>query len=208
MFGLFKKKKKFTVNSIDEFWIWFNHNKTIYEEFINSEGKNVQVYHDLTSAIHKVDSRVYPEIAKGENESFILVLTPDGLKEGVEPVQEFAAKAPEIENWTIQKFRSPGGLQEIRMNGKKLDMKSIRAEILDLERDKDLAHIQLFIPDYDSDTKLFMHMAFISLDHAIGEFNTITRIGHIDFTDLSQLSDSIESINLDELRIFIEENLY
>jgi len=208
VFGLFKKKKKFSANSIEEFWEWFVKNKSIYERFIDSENRNMQVYHDLTRAIHSHDSRVFPEITKGKDGSYILVLTPDGLKEGVKPVQDFAAKAPEIENWIIEKFRSPVGLQEIGMNGKKLDMKIIRATVLELEKENDLVHIGLYIPEYKSDEKLFRTMAFISLDHAIGEFNTITRVGHIDFNDLSDLPQEAVTINLDDLRVLIEENLY
>jgi hypothetical protein len=54
----------------------------------------------------------------------------------------------------------------------------------------------------------YKQLAFLYMDHIIGEFNSITRVGIIDFHHLDINQSVKESISLQELRKLIEDHLY
>jgi hypothetical protein len=60
----------------------------------------------------------------------------------------------------------------------------------------------------NNDEKNHQHLAFLYFDHILGEFNTITRVGYIDFHHLDENQSIENTINLTELRKLIEQELY
>ena len=56
--------------------------------------------------------------------------------------------------------------------------------------------------------KKYQNLAFLYLDHILGEINSITKVGYIDFYNLEENKTVKESISLLQLRSIIAQELY
>ncbi|MEO7306632.1 MAG: hypothetical protein ABIW15_04225 [Ferruginibacter sp.] len=165
------------------------------------------IYNKLTDEIKKYSDILIPELTKTEDDMYVLIISPDGIKEGVEPTKKLAAASPGIANWVIVKFRQPS--DEIILNFKGLEYPSSDIEILpEIDHDKEVVNIDVFIRNMNKDENLYQSVAFLYLDHILGEFNSITKVGYIDFHHLDEDKKVQDSITLLELRNLIADNLY
>ncbi|MEP7238091.1 MAG: hypothetical protein ABI685_09510 [Ferruginibacter sp.] len=206
MFSLFKKKT-ISKNPEEKFWDWFIKNKEKIEKFIDSDHSNYSIYNKLTVEIQKYNTILVPELTKTEDDKYVLIITPDGIKGGVEPTKKLAEVSPEIDNWVIVKFRQP--TDKITLNFKGLEYPSSDIEILpEIDHDKEIVDIHVFIRNMNKDEGLYQSLAFLYLDHILGEFNSITKIGYIDFHHLDENKQVENGITLLELRNLIADNLY
>lgn len=205
MFGLFKQKDKISKEEI--FWSWFINNKRRIEEFVDSNHTNYSIYNKLTARIKEYNSILFPELTKTENEEFVLIITPDGMKDGFEPTKSLAATAPPIENWIITKFRQP--VDQITLNFKGLEYPSSDIEIFpEIDPEKEVVNIEVFIRNMNLDPNTYQSLAFLYLDHILGEFNTIMKVGYINFRHLDVNKKVKDGISLLELRNLIAKELY
>jgi len=199
---IFKKK-----DTIKEFWEWFVKNKTKLEEFINSEETDYSIYNQLTNKLKKFNTLLFPEITIDENNNFVLIITPDGIKDGIVPTNEIIENAPFVEHWVFKKFRQASDKIDLNFSGlefKYTDIKIWRK--FNIEEVK--VDIAVLINNYNENDSRFFSLAFLYLDHILGEFNVLTRVGCIDFFGWDKLNDNFEAIDLLILRKEIEENLY
>ena len=140
-----------------------------------------------------------------QDDDYVLIISCDGISAGIEPVQELAAAAPEISNWIIKKFRQPTNNITLNYEGLELKLSDLHIDYqLDMEREK--VDIIYKINGYDEADPRFKPLGFLYLDHILGEFNVMTRVGYIDFEPLYELEPQL--IGLLELRNLIQENLY
>jgi hypothetical protein len=203
MFGLFDKKKL----TPEEFWRWFVDNKLKLEKFIDSEHNDYSIYNKLTEQIKKYNEYLFPELTKTENNNYVLIITPDGIKDGIEPTKKLAESSPEISNWVIKKFRQP--TDDIGLNFNGVEYPASDIEILpQLVPEEEKVDINIFIRNMDKDKKNYQTLAFLYLDHILGEFNSITKVRYIDFHHLDMGKTVKNSISLLQLRNLIEEELY
>ena len=200
MFNLLKKDKEAI------FWKWFVKNKSKIEIFIQSDFSDYTIYNKLTKNIKSYNSILFPEITMTEKHEFVLVITPDGDIKGIEPTKILFDSKPEIENWIIQKYRQP--CDEIVLNFNGIKYPSSDIEIIPEFEDKDKVDLRIFIRNLKKDEQKYKSLAFLYLDHILGEFNSITKVRYIDFFNLEE-SQSVEGgISLLELRRQIEHKLY
>lgn len=203
----FFKRKGNSKTPEEKFWNWFVENKGRVENFIDSDHTDYSIYRKLTGEIQKYDRKLFPELTKNEDDKYVLIITPDGIKEGVEPTKNLAANCPEIDNWIIVKFRQPA--DGIVLNYKGLEYPSTDIEILaKIDHEREVVDINVFIRNMNKDEVLYQSLAFLYLDHILGEFNSITKVGFIDFHHLDENKKVENSISLQELRKLIAENLY
>ncbi len=190
-----------------EFWDWFIKNKTNLEEFIKSDNKDYSIYNQLTNKLHKFNNLLYPELTIDENDNFVLIVTPDGIKDGIAPTKEIIESAPLIDHWVLKKFRQATDKMDLNFNGLELKYTEIRIwRNFKIEEVK--VDIAVLIKNYNEKDTRFISLAFLYLDHILGEFNVLTRVGYIDFLGWDKLNDKFESIDLLTLRKEIEVNLY
>lgn len=198
----------FNIQSKEEkFWNWVIKNKPELENFINSEQRDYTIYHQLTKEIKKYNSTLFPEMTLTEKDEVVLIITPDGISDGVLPTEKLYNAKPEIENWVIKKFRQ--AVDEIRLNYEGVEYPSPDIKIipkLDIEREK--VDIKVFIKNMNSAPKKYQALAFLYLDHILGEYNTITKVGYIDFDHIENDETVNNSITILELRKLIEKELY
>ena len=69
-------------------------------------------------------------------------------------------------------------------------------------------HVRLYIRGYVENDERYKALAFLSLDHSIGEYNTMMHIGGIEFADQNEARPSFKLISLDQLRQLIERECY
>jgi hypothetical protein len=205
MLGLFKQKEKKSPEQV--FWSWFIDNKRKIEQFVDSDHKDYSVYNKLTSKIQEYNKNLFPELTKSSSDEFVLIITPDGMKDGVEPTKSLAAVAPKIENWIVTKFRQP--TDKILLNFKGLEYPSSDIEILhEIDSKREVVNINVFVRNMNKDPALYQSLAFLYLDHILGEFNSIMKVGYIDFHHLDQDKKVENSISLLDLRSLIARELY
>jgi hypothetical protein len=149
---------------------------------------------------------MYPEISVNEDK-YILIITPNGIADGIEPTREVVAAAPSYEKWEIVRFRQATDDVSLEQDG--LHYESSDIEILpELDEERDKVNIIVFIRNMNKDPKGYQILAFLYMDHILGEFNVITKVGYIDFKHLDPDQSVDDSISLLELRKLIEDKLY
>ncbi|MEM6767089.1 MAG: hypothetical protein AAF655_19280 [Bacteroidota bacterium] len=196
---IFKKDKK------QAFWKWFIKHKGEIEGFIRDENRNdFQIYHKLTKRMQQVNADLMPELTL-EGETHVLIISCDGIPAGIPYVQELAASAPEIDNWVIKKFRQPSYTKKLEYEGFSLTVDDIKVQYeLDEEREK--VDIIFKMVGYQENDDRFKALGFLFMDHILGEFNVMTRVGYVDFDKAGEKEEGL--VDLIELRKVIEDNLY
>ena len=206
MFNLFKNEN---TNQTEEekFWKWFVKNKQQVEQFVDSDHSNYSVYNELTSKIKKYNNILFPELTKTKEDRYVLIITPDGIKEGVAPTKKLGEACPQIENWIIQKFRQPTDEIVLNFNGVEYPSSDIEIAWV-IDRENEVVDIEVFIKNMNQDKENYQSLAFLYLDHILGEFNTITKVRYINFYNLENGQTVKDSITLLQLRYLIAEELY
>jgi hypothetical protein len=206
MLSIFRRKDRST-SPEQQFWDWFIANKKKIENFIDSEHNDYSMYNLLTKKMRAYHDEIVPELTKTKDDKYVLIITPDGIKAGIEPTKALAAAKPHIDNWIVEKFRQP--CDEITLEFKGVTYPSSDIEVVaEFDSKKEVANIEMFIRNMNKDPINYKNLAFLYLDHILGEFNVLTKIGYIEFHNLDQNKSVKDSMNLLRLRELIAENLY
>ena len=203
-FNLLKENK---TTSEQKFWNWFLKNKIGLEKFMTSDNDDYTLYDRLTKEMKKYDSHLFPEMTMTEKDEYVLIITPDGISKGVLPTQKLFNGKPEINNWIIKKFRQ--ATDEIALNFDGIEYPSSDITILtEIDNERGKINIRVFIRNMKSDEKRYQSLAWLYLDHILGEFNTITMVGYVDFFNLEKNMSVDGGISILDLRKLIETELY
>lgn len=183
------------------FWDWFLTHRIELEKFITSNTDEYSLFNELTSKLRSYNNLVIAELTMDLENNHILILSCDGRREGVKPVETLYEKAPVIDKWTIQKFRTPGHVKELNYQGLSLKPDAIKVKY---NFDGNYYNIELFIRGYSDTDDRYKGLAFLYLDHLVGEYNVMTKIGQIEFKKLGLFTGSSDKVTLQELRVAIE----
>jgi hypothetical protein len=198
---LFKSDEK------KDFWKWFEKHKVRLEHFIDSAPRDFSIYNGLTKELHKFNNSIFPELTGKKDGTYVLIITPDGLAKGIEPTREIVAACPGFANWEVIRFRQPTDDISMGYNGVKYESSDIRI-VPSIDKVAEKVDVLIFIRNMNKDEKNYQALAFLYLDHILGEFNTITKVGSIDFQHLDEGKTVENSISLLQLRKLIEDQLY
>lgn len=199
MFNFLKSDKE------ENFWNWFTKNKSKIEKFMDSDFLDYTIYNQLTKKLKSYNSILFPELTKSENDEYVLIITPDGDEKGIEPIRKLFDKHPIIENWIIKKYRQP--CDEIGLNFNGIEYPSSDIEVIPEFEDEDKVDLRIFVRNLNEDEKRYKSLAYLYIDHILGEFNSITKIRYVDFYHLDEDKSVKGGISLLKLRKLIEENL-
>lgn len=181
--GMFKSMKSRFVSSPEErFWTWFQDNESkLYEFGIDPEGMTRK----LTAALRDVHPDLVFEISHkttGDKREF--VISADGLLQAFPAVESLYEKAPELDHWIIFKFRLRESVDNIlEFKGKQVNGMDVKY-LMVKDEDPGKVGLLLFIPGYSEDgeeSEAYMGIGYIFLDHALGEYDAVTRIGGVCF---------------------------
>jgi hypothetical protein len=70
-----------------KFWNWFLDHKLKLEEFVLSHTKDYSLYEELTNQLRSFNEHVIPELTVDSSGNYILVLSCDGIRDGIEFVE-------------------------------------------------------------------------------------------------------------------------
>ena len=199
--------KQIKLSPEKKFWKYILDNKKELENFIDSDLSDYTAYNNLTDEIKKFSSLLFAEITRYSNGKYVLVLTPDGKSEGINDTQKLFDSKPEIDNWIVEKFRQPKDKIQFKYDG--LEYPSSDIEIFaELDAEKEKFDIQVFIKNMNYDEQKYQIIAWLYLDNILGEFNSITKIGYVDFFNLEDGKTVKDGITILELRKLIDREIY
>ncbi|TPN86838.1 hypothetical protein [Aquimarina algicola] len=196
--------KSETKTKEEKFWNWVSENKVELENFINSNHEDYTIYNQLTSEMKKYNSVLFPEMTLTEKNEVVLIITPDGMSEGILPTEKLYDSKPKLDNWIIKKFRQASDETKLNYDGIEYPSSDIKI-IPRLDKEQGKVNIQVYIRNMNSDVKKHQALSFLYLDHILGEYNTITKVGYIDFYHLEMDKNVENGISILELRKLIEK---
>lgn len=186
----------------EEFWNWFENNKTALENLISGKNQDYEIYEALSERLKRYNESLIPEITINEENKFILIISCDGVKKGIPFAESLTENLRQFDNWLIQKFRQPGGMEIIPLNGLNLKRSSIFLEWREMSSKKYFItfYVKGFTPyNVDYEIATLLHM-----DHSIGEYNAMTRIENVEIKKLGLFQSRKNLKTLDDLKIELE----
>jgi hypothetical protein len=188
----------------EDFWNWFDNNKTLLETFISKEPRDYAIYEALSDNLKHYSEFLIPELTMTEDNKFVFVISCDGIKQGIPFAERLTENLKSFDNWEIQTYRQPGPMEVIPVNG--LDLK--RSNIL-LEWRKTSSgkyYITFFVKGFSSNDPNYEIGTLLHMDHTIGEYNSMTKIEGVTIKKLGLLQSKKDLKTLDELKIDLDKN--
>lgn len=192
--------------SASSFWKWFAQHTEGLENILDDKTDSMRAYEQLSKKIRRFHRDLVAEMTK-DQEGYVLILTPDGRRSGIKAVQELAAAAPAIPKWKVKRFRQAQDQIKLSLGGLELDIADIKVW-REFDEKAEMVELNVFIKGYDESDSRFGSLTFLYLDHILGEFNLLTRVGPIAFWSWEELPPNVETVGLLVLRKEIEEKLY
>lgn len=183
-----------------EFWSWFEKNQNMLFHFEKDQDR---IFDKLSLAMSKVHADLTFEFGPIDNGAREFVISADGLKDAFPAVEKLFLSAPELPQWKFIKFRPRRDVMTIQMGGVKLDPSELAVTV---EPDGEKTGLTVFVKRYDESKKSqLLHVVYLMLDQAIGEYDMETKVGFIemrpyeeqsqckkhDFADLPELFDKV-----------------
>jgi hypothetical protein len=172
------------VSKEEAFWKWFESNEA---RLFNFEKDQEKVFDELTTEMHNVQPDLSFEFGREKNGSREFVISANGMRAAFPAVESLADKAPALPRWKITKFRPrEDGASTISMDGVDVSTDQVTFTI---EPDGEKAGITLFFEVFDQKRQeTYASLGFILLDHALGEYDVVTKVGFIEFKANSEPS--------------------
>lgn len=131
---------------------------------------------------------------KDKTNSRTLVISCDGVKEGILAVNDLVSKVPSIEGWNIVAFRQPvDDNLTIEMDGLKLSTNDI---LFDYQAAPDnMVDITLYVDKLsDTNRDKYLQATFVLLDAAIGEYAAMTKIRYIELLQIPKNTKTLRPL--------------
>lgn len=183
----------------ENFWEWFDKNKAALEIFISSEQRDFTVYETLSENLKQYSEFLIPELTKTENNEFVLIISCDGIKEGIPYAEKLTENLKKFENWEIQTFRQPGGMEMIPVNGLNLKRNDIYLEWKKTSSGN--YHLTFFVRGLSPHDSNYELGTLLHMDHTIGEYNAMTKIEGVAIKKLGFFQSKKDLKTLDDLKV-------
>jgi hypothetical protein len=177
---------KQSTDSITEFWQWFKaHENSLAEQ----HGPYDSEFQQLTSKLKSIDERLAYEIAPGKKDKKEFVISADANREVFPLVRKVAAAAPPLSRWQVVSFRPRAATEELMEMAIPAAARypELRADEMrfSLNKDGEVADLIMYLKDYNGD-KEEQYNAKIMLQEAVGEYDSVMRIGDIECRPLNE----------------------
>lgn len=111
--------------SKDDFWLWFGQNKNALEDFLSQGTNDYTIYESLSEKLKQFNEFLIPELTLDNEGHFILIISCDGMKQGIPFVEKLTQGIQRYSNWVIVKYRQAGPMKVIPLDGLNLKRKDI-----------------------------------------------------------------------------------
>jgi hypothetical protein len=177
---------KQSTDSVTEFWQWFKaHENSLAEQ----HGPYDTEFQQLNSKLKSIDERLAYEIAPGTKGMKKFVISADANREVFPLVSKVAAAAPPLSRWQVVSFRPRASTEQLMEMAIPAAARypELRADEMcfSAKKDGEVADLILYLKDYNGD-KEEQYNAKIMLQEAVGEYDSVTRIGDIEYRPLKE----------------------
>jgi hypothetical protein len=188
----------------DDFWNWFDNNKTSLESLISEKTQDYKIYEELSDRLIQYNEFLIPEITINEEDKFVLVISCDGIRQGIPFVEAITENLRKFDNWVILKFRQPAPMELIPLNDLNLKRTSI---LLEWEKTPSKKYfITFYIKGFSSHNKNYKMATLLHMDHTIGEYNAMTQIEGVEMKSLGLFQSKKGLSTLDDLKRELDSN--
>jgi hypothetical protein len=166
-----------------KFWSWFQDNSARVLEF---EKDQDAVFADLGGELDKVEEGLTFEFGPKDPAGREFIVSADGIQDRFPAVQKLVSAAPSpLPGWKVLAFRPRKDIGfVIEFDGNKLGADDLWFSYEPPEEGNKL-DIKLHIRELDAkNEKALTSAAFLLLDSALGEYDTETKLGDIEFAAL------------------------
>jgi hypothetical protein len=184
-----------------EFWSSFEHHMPALERLLSGETTDYTAYNALSADLHAFNEYLVPEITGSKDSGFTLIISCDDFRQGSPAVEELTKDISVIQNWTIKKYRQPGAMEFIPVNGRKVFRKDI---LLTWEKLPNQQYTLTFYFKWYQHNQTHKTGAILHLDHTIGEYAAMTNIRGVEFKSLPLFGSKSDLKNLDDLKAQME----
>ena len=182
------------------FWEWFQSNEAALFDF---EKDQERVFKQLLAQLRKVNPDLVFEFGPNNNGRREFVISAGGIRAAFPAVESLYAAAPALPRWEFIKFRPRRAAMDISYAGISVKATSVLVKITSLGAKADII---LYFPEYSrASHNAHMGIAFLFLDHALGEYDVETRVGKIDVRPLSDAP--ADSCTLEKLPVIFDNLL-
>lgn len=189
----------------EQFWNWFDSNKGAIEDLVLEKTKSYDIYDSLSGKLKEYSEFLIPELTQDERNQFVLVISCDGVKEGIPYVEDMVSNAETIPNWVVVKYRQPGAMKSIPIKG--LNLKRSRIFLTWENKAAQKYWITFYIKGYSPQDSRYEVGAVLHMDHTIGEYNSMMKIEGVEFKKLGLFQSPRNLKTLDDLKTEIERSL-
>jgi hypothetical protein len=165
----------------EAFWKWFQKNDN---SLFNFEKDRERTFDRLATEMHKLNPYLAFEFGPQQDGRREFVISADGIREAFPEVEALYKAAPSLPRWKFIKFRPRRKPNDISYGG--VSVKALSVSVL-VEQNGQMADITVFIPGYTQAAhKTYAAIAFLFLDHALGEYDVETRVGQVNVDSVSK----------------------
>ena len=188
----------------EDFWDWFDNNKVSLENFMSEKSRDYKIYEMLSGKLKEYCEFLIPELTINEENKFVLVISCDGMKQGIPFAEALTENLRKFDNWVILKFRQPGLMEFIPINGLNLKRSNI---FLEWRKTSSLKYfITFYVKGFSSHNRNYEIGTLLHMDHTIGEYNAMTRIEGVEIKKLGLFQSKKNLKTLDDLKIEVDNN--
>ena len=185
------------LNSLEEdFWIWFEKNEQLFFDQPEDIESREQLYFHLQRRLQEINHAMGFAFGPPSNEEPIvreLVISANGLEMAFDFVLELIDMAPDLPNWKFTAFRPRVNQDDLAINFGGLEI-GYSDLFFNWEKDEeeDRINLELHIRNFDNSEKQEAAV-FILMDTLLGEYDSVKRIGSIEWKNLEE--SEIENLN-------------
>jgi hypothetical protein len=158
----------------EEFWAWFQKNEDL---IFNFEKDQERVFRKLQTYLQQVNRDLEFEFSGVKDNKREFVISAGGMRAAFPAVETLFKSAPVLPRWIFVKFRprrEPGTLMIGDVQAGPDDIE------VALQPDGGKVGLDVFIKGFSEEkSKQYTQLAFILLDHTIGEYDMETKVGNI-----------------------------
>jgi hypothetical protein len=173
------------------FWIWFQSNEAA---LFDVEKDQPRMFDRLAAEMHKVNPSLTFEFGPKEDGRREFTISADGIREAFPKVEALYAAAPSLPRWKLIKFRQRRKASDVSYDGVSVQARTVTVQVV---RDGPKVNLAVFIPGYSATAKqTYEAIAYLLLDHALGEYDVEMRVGAIDIKPISQAPANVYSLDV------------
>lgn len=186
-------------NPYKAFWAWFGRHS---DEYFNAAGDIGAVAAAVNGQLQKIDSNLEAEFGPLRSPQREVFISCNGIYRSAHQVSRLVDEAPAMIQWQVVAFKQRTDMQQATYSGVILSLDDIYYDYQFNENGR--VNIALYIKGYSKEThEACGTLGFIFLDHLLGEYDVMTKLGVIDFRPLpDRLPDGLSPLS--KLAAFID----